>query len=267
MPVDLNDPTAVEKALDQHYARKHPHRGDEQYLHVTDLGGCDRETWARRRFFRLGYVTRLRHTGEKPEYLPDFDGDTHRKFDFGFHVEHETVDGLDAVERPILTGLKTAIRATLDGVEGRIVAEAYVPAGDELLGHPDGVAPETMLEVKSTEFHLDRKTWERIVPDLPLVKEKSKHYLLQGSAYGLAFNKPYGLLIIECRTSGKVAVVPFNPLDYEADVLARIFVAVEVTAQERMPEPSLGAWTFNNGKSWLCKYCRFIGCEFNRRAS
>lgn len=246
---DLTTATEVTEALDRHAASLHPPRGDEGFLHVADLGGCDRETWARRRGMLVA----------------DFDADTHRKFMLGFAVEHYVIDALSDKARPILTGLRVAMRVTLDGVTGRCVNDDYTPAVDEAIGHPDGVGHDTVVEVKSTEFHLDRKTWTRIIPTLEYVEKNSRHYLLQCAAYALALRKEHGLLVLVCRTSGLVAVIPFDPRAYEADVIHRLLDAQKATVEPAMPWPTLGDWTFNTrGESWLCKYCRFRDCSFNR---
>jgi len=248
--MQLSNVEAVRERLDAYVCALHPARGDEQHLHVADLGSCDRETWARR------------HAFTPPDFLPGFNAETHEKFEMGFDFERHV---FEALGDDVATGVRVAIRIDFKGhVIGRVVDESYEPEPDEVVGHPDGVADDTVLELKTTEFRMD-KAWKRIIPDEGYLYAHSRHYLLQCGTYALALGREYGLLALKCRTSGKKALVQFNPLVYQDEIVARIRQARRNTHNGTMPWPTLGEWTFSTkGESYLCKFCHFKACTFNR---
>src|SRR6516165_6413019 len=147
--------------------------------------GCDREIWAR-------------ITDQGP--MLSFGPERLRTFLFGFRAEDFV---LDAIRQH--TPVEEGVRAVLDNF---------------LVGHPDGVTDDAVLEVKTTEFLLDRATWQRIVPrtaaDLQL------HYCVQTAAYCLALKKPKGFVIVICRATGLMAVIEINPMDYYEAVYKRL---------------------------------------------
>jgi hypothetical protein len=235
------------RAIDAYAHATFELRGDEACAHVKDLGSCDRQTWARRHGFEGA-----------------FDSDTLRKFSLGFFVEDYILEAL-GVRMDLTHGLRLAMWPGFDGIEGQIVGEDYEPGDHEMVGHPDGVGDACVVEIKSTEFLVDRTTYARILPTLASVQEHQRHYLLQCAAYALALAKPVGILVIVCRASGKYVVLQFDPHDYEAEVMLRMIQVFETTsAAVPMPPAEPPGWSFNkNGASWMCKYCRFYSCEKN----
>ena len=230
--VALNE-ALIRTALDDHAAATRDIRGDEDQFHVSDLTGCTRAIWA-----RLTNKTLL-----------PFSGDRLRTFLFGFRAEDFVIDAIRQI-----TPVEEGVEALLDRF---------------LIGHPDGVTDEAVLEVKSTEFLVDRQTWQRIVPrletDLPM------HYRIQASAYAIALDKPKAFVIVVCRATGMLAVIEIHPEKYRATIndhlkrLRGLRLNLELGDHE-MPEPYLPADTINKrtGESWMCKYCSFAACEKNR---
>jgi hypothetical protein len=245
--IDLTDPAVIGEALDAFAVAQHPARGDERYLHASDLGKCDRETWARRT--------------AHPKYDGRIDANTARIFSEGYEIEDRVLKGLNAAGAGFERGVRVA--ASIHGfasIGGAVVGEAYVPEARDVLGHPDGVNEDTLLEVKST------KTFYGGPPTLRDVEAQSKQYLLQSSTYALALGKPRGLLIVESKATGEQSHLPFDPRAYEGDVVRRIIEAQYTTTLDVEPPPTLHPWTYRrDGTSWLCDYCQYFGCKFNTR--
>jgi len=237
--------------LDQFARDLNPSRGDEQYYHVSDLSGCDRATWARFRGL-----------------LRDHDADTYRKFLDGHDIENRHLAAIARVRPDLALGLRVAMRYEFGFIEGKIVDEAYEPKPGEILGHPDGVLEDAVIECKSTEFMTDRATWARIVPITP--EQLAWHYKMQAGAYALALNKPKAIVIIECRASGKITGISFNPREMENEIKTRIRMLLGVHKDAPKPSPRLHIDTINTktGQSWLCKYCLIPKehCNLNRYA-
>lgn len=229
-------------------------RGDERFHHLGRIAGCVREEWAGFKFL-----------------LTPFDAETARKFEEGHDIENRIVTKLLRDYPDLQLGVKLVAWVNLEGlIEGRLVDEDYEPRPYEFVGHPDGVTDDAVIEIKSTEFLLDRSTWERIVPTQP--DDLQWHYKMQVSAYALALCRPRAIVIQQCRVSGLQSTIEFDPATMRADVIARMRAFVRVTADSPMPAPTLHESTVNakTKLSWLCKYCRFAktpawdGCEFNR---
>lgn len=230
-------------------------RGDERFHHVAHLSGCAREVWAGFKFL-----------------LTPFDADTARKFEEGHDIENRIVGKLLRDYPDLQLGVKLVAWVNLEGViEGRLVDEDYEPRPYEFVGHPDAVADDAVIEIKSTEFLLDRSTWERIVPTQP--EHLQWHYKMQVAAYALALCRPRCIVIQQCRVSGLQSVIEFEAATMRADVMDRMREMIKVTPNSPMPAPTLHESTVNakTKLSWLCKYCRFArtpawdGCEFNRK--
>lgn len=242
--------------LDQFARDSNPARGDEHLRHVSDLAGCDRATWAR--FHKL---------------LVDHDPDTLRKFGMGFDVESRILTPLAKHCPDLVMGANVAMSIGFDGIEGRIVPDDYVPRIDEIVGHPDGILDGAIIECKSTEFMVNRQDYSRIVPVTG--KELAHHYKIQSGAYALALGKPRAVVIIQCRASGIITAISFNPKDCEKEITERMRAVLAIRAEAPMPKPTLHESTFNKKtkQSWLCKYCLFLkprngerGCDLNRYA-
>lgn len=225
----------------------HPPRGDEGDRHVADLAGCDRETWAR--FAGL---------------LDPHDPDTLRKFADGHDIENRMLTAIGRHRTDLVLGARVAFSIGFDGIEGRLVDDDYTPGPGEFIGHPDGVLDDMIIECKSTEFMVNRSAgFSRIVPTT--AKELQHHYKIQAGAYALALGKKRAIVIIECRASGMTTAISFKPELYADEIKQRMRAVLDIGDDE--PEPTLHESTFNkSGQSWLCKYCRFAGCEHNRRA-
>lgn len=241
--------------LDQFARDSNPPRGDEQLRHVSDLAGCDRATWARFRNLLGGY-----------------DADTLRKFGMGFDVENRVLTAIGRYAPDLVLGANVAMSIGFDGIEGRIVGDDYAPRSDEIVGHPDGILDGAIIECKSTEFMTDRQSYTRIVP---VTREQLQHhYKLQSGAYALALGKLRAVVIIQCRASGAITAISFDPREFEAEITQRIRAVLAISAGGNMPEPTLHPSTLNKaGQSWLCKYCLFPrprngqpGCILNRHA-
>ena len=246
---DSDHDRALADAIDEYTLLLFPPRGDERHAHVKDIGSCDRQTWARRQ-------------GNEEK----FDADTLRKFVLGFACEDYALAAA-ASRQTVTTGVRLAMRPGFEGVVGRIVGADYIPTEFELVGHPDGVLDDAVVEVKSTEFLTSRNPpYERIIPTLETVVAKQFHYVLQTAAYALALNKRWGVLIIVCRASGKKTVLRLDPLQFERDVLSRMVEVLAYTGRDRpMPPAQPPAFSFNGkGVSWMCKHCRFFDCEKNQ---
>lgn len=232
-------------------------RGDEAHHHLGRISGCLREEWAGKKFL-----------------LSPFDADTARKFEEGHDIENRIVTKLLRDYPDLQLGVKLVAWVNLEGlIDGRLVDEDYEPRPYEFVGHPDAVTDDAVLEIKSTEFLLDRQTWERIVPTQP--QDLQWHYKMQVAAYALALCRPRCIVIQQCRVSGMESVIEFDAASMRADVIARMRAFVRVNADSPMPEPTLHESTINakTKLSWLCKYCRFArtpafdGCEFNRKTT
>jgi len=195
--------------------------------------GCDRATWARMQ--------------DKGPWVP-FGADRLRTFTFGFCAEDFVIDAIRQH-----TPIEEGVQVTLEGF---------------LVGHPDGVTEDEIIEVKTTEFLMDRQTWTRIVPRHP--DDLSLHYRVQAAAYAIALGKHTCIVVAICRASGQMAVVEFNPEDYRVAVMQRVNRLRRLKMQmdinpDAMPEPHLELSTINKrGESWLCKHCAFTGCPKNR---
>lgn len=236
-------------SLDEFIRDVHPPRGDEHLRHVSDLAGCDRETWARFKGM-----------------LRPHDADTLRKFALGFDVENAILTAIGRTHPDLILGARVALSIGLDGIEGAIVDDAYQPRPDELVGHPDGILDGTILEIKSTEFMTERTPpYHRIVP--LSADDMQHHYAIQAGAYALALGKQRVIVIIQCRASGIVSAISFDPRKYEDEIMERIRDVTAISLDEK-PQPKLHLSTINakTGQSWLCKYCRIpkAACELNR---
>jgi hypothetical protein len=228
-------------------------RGDELAHHVAHLSGCDREKYG-------GYKG----------WLVPFDADTARKFEMGIDIENRIIAKLIRDYPDIQLGLRVALWLGLESeIEGKIVTDDYKPRPYEIIGHPDGVTDDAVIEVKSTEFLIAPKTWERIVPTQP--EQLPWGYKMQAAAYAIALCRTRAIIIQQCRVSGKESVIEFDPRSMLADLKARIRATIKITPSGALPEPTLHESTINaKGLSWLCKYCRFTktpaheGCKFNR---
>jgi hypothetical protein len=231
--------------LDQFARDINPPRGDEQQRHVSDLCGCDRATWARMH-----------------GWLSAFDPDTLRKFGIGFHVEGHIVSAIGRSRPDLILGARVVMRVGIDGIEGCVVSEEYQPHPWEIVGHPDGILDDAIIECKSTEFMVDRNNgYARIVP--LTVADLQWHYRIQAGAYALALGKPRCVVIIVCRASGQISAISFNPKLYETEIIERMHDVLAISEEE--PQPTLHRTTINakTGKSWLCKYCLYEACELN----
>lgn len=225
--------------LDQFIRDMNPPRGDEHVPHVADLSGCDRATGAR-------------YQG----LLAPFDADTLRKFKMGNDIENDVLTAIGRHRPDLILGMRVAISIGLDGVEGHIVDDDYVPRPDEIVGHPDGVLPELLLEVKSTEFMSERTPpYQRIVP--VSVKELQHHFQVQAGAYALGLGIKRAVVIIQCRASGIESGISFDPRTMETEICDRIRAVLAIKRNGTLPEPTLHASTINakTGLSWLCKHC------------
>jgi len=236
--------------LDQFARDLNPSRGDEHHYHVSDLSGCDRATWAR--FNGL---------------LREYDADTYRKFLDGHDIENRHLAAIARSRPDLLLGMRVALRLDFGFIEGKYVDEAYEPKPGEIIGHPDGVLEDAVIECKSTEFKTDRNNgWARIVPVTP--KELQWHYAIQAATYALALDKPKAIVIIECRASGKITGISFNPKDYADEIKTRIRILLGIQKNSPKPGPRLHIDTINQrtGQSWLCKNCLIpkTECDLNR---
>lgn len=238
--------------LDQFIRDINPPRGDEHVPHVADLSGCDRAIGARYR-----------------DLLEPFDADTLRKFKTGHDIENDVLTAIGRQRPDLVLGMRVAISIGLDGVEGHIVDDDYVPRPDEIVGHPDGVLPEFVIEVKSTDLLTERTPpYQRIVP--VTVEDLQHHFMVQAGAYALGLGITRALVIIQCRGSGIESGISFDPRTLENEICARIRAVLAITHEGPLPKASLPFDTINakTGKSWLCKHCLVpkAHCELNTRS-
>lgn len=223
----------IRSLIDQHSEATRDERGDEDSLHVSDLMGCDREIWAR--------------VQGKGPMLP-FGPERLRTFLFGFSAEDFVIDAIRQH-----TPVDEDVRVEFEGF---------------LIGHPDGVTEDAVLEVKTTEFLVDRKTWQRIVPRVEA--DLALHYRIQTASYALALRKKRAFVIVICRATGLMAVIEIHPEMYRDMIMQRVERLRNLQrfmefAPDVMPDYYLDPSTMNaKGESWKCKYCAFAGCPKNR---
>lgn len=221
-------------AIEAYYAANPGKRGDEDVPHVSDLAGCDRETWARR----------------NGEPMLGTDTATRVKFDLGHAVE-AIMERLLVESLPGYT-LERGRRVEHGGIVGHL---------DFLLIPAEGGAP-IVVEVKSTTFFPKRQkdgSYKRELPD-----EAQYHYRLQAAAYASMVGAEDFCVLVICRDSGMVAEFWAKAAQY-ADVLARRTEAVFGTTGPGEPMPPAEPPSYAEGRNgnWKCKYCRYSLCERN----
>lgn len=209
-------------------------RGDEHHLHVSDIFGCTRATYARV------------YAGD---HLPP-DAGTARKWYFGHRAEEFAMNALRWRGKPV--ELQTTVALSLDfgGLIGRMVEPEYEPQPHEFLGHPDGVTEHELIEVKSSWSYTVAKN----VDDLPL------HYKLQASCYALALDRPVCVIpIVYWRyPEAEIPIFEFDPEQYRDAIIERMAIVLAAMQSHRLPTPNIP-----DGMNWLCKYCRYAGCQRN----
>jgi hypothetical protein len=233
--------------LDRHAIETTPARGDEHALHVADITGCDRATYARIVFGDQEPVDR--HTAYK------------------FELGNQTEAYAKAAHRHRNWQMHSKVVMYLDwdGLHGRFASEDEIPDPDTgmILGHPDAVATDAVIEFKSTEFfQIPHPPWSRKVPQTE--DEIPVQYRLQCAAYALALGKTQCLLAVFCRASGLEYYITFDPEHYRKRIEDRIPQMLNAMRSPSLPLPQLPDWSINKrGTSWLCRYCRFAGCQAN----
>ena len=220
-------------------------RGDENHLHVSDLFGCDRATHAR-----------IVDNDFEP-----VDANTAFKFRMGNDVEEDVrASFLDQYA----TGKKIAMWLDWDGIQGQIVPEDYVAAPSEIIGHPDAIADDAVIEIKSVVLYkVMHPPWNYVVPQSE--EDLSRWHRIQVAAYALALRKERAVVFEACRASGERKAIEFDPEHLRPWITNRMqemFNNVALSVDR--PEPTLHDFTLDRkGNSWLCKYCRYAGCEQN----
>lgn len=232
---------AIDIAIDRGIANSHKDRGDEAHAHVGDLGFCRRQTWARRNGKRFG----------------KFDTQTLFKFWAGLAIEAYLCDRANE-SISVLRDLRIAMWPGPGAIDAKLVGEEYEPTPFEMIGHPDGVTDDAVIEVKSTEFFKQaRPPYARIPPTWDRVRTKQRHYVYQVCAYALALKKPYAVLIIVDRASLERVTFRFDPREFE-DNVRNWMVSVLADTMRGEPEPEAAP-----PEDWQCAYCRYYACEEN----
>jgi len=223
-------------ALDAH-ALDATDRGDERFGHVSDLPFCDRKTWARRNGLPLEPI----------------DAVTRRKFMLGDAVEDHAAEAIAKAFPGARRHVRMAIRVEGRNVVSREIPEDAEPHSDEIVGHLDLDLPDVVLEVKSTVFLTDRKTWKPIVPTADSLQ---RHYQVQDAGYALARGKGMALVVV-CRSSGLAVAALYDPETFRDEIVDRIQDVLLFTAPgaPRPPAEPFYAWECKSG------YCPYVGCE------
>lgn len=232
---------AIIEAIEEHIASTHSERGDEAHAHVGDLGFCKRQTHARRSGKRMG----------------KFDTETLWKFWSGLMLEKFVAEAVGK-RMEVLRDVRIAMWPGPGRIDAKIVGEEYVPLAIEMIGHPDGVTQNAVIEVKSTEFFKQQKPpYARILPTIDRIKNNQQHYVYQTAAYALALQKPHAILVVVDRASLKYVVFRFDPRDAYKDVRDWM-IAVLADTEPGQPEPAP-----RPPKQWMCAYCRYYDCKEN----
>lgn len=235
----------LEADFDAYMVEQITARGDEDQMHVADLYGCDRATHAR-----------IHHADQEP-----VDPQAAFKMVMGKDFERHA---FASFRRPLQFGLKIAMWLDWDGISGRIVPEDYEPGPTEIIGHPDAVAAGAVIEIKSVKFkQLFHPPWNVIVPQGE--EDLEMWHRMQCAAYCLALGKPHAVLFDGCRASGERKMIAFDPEHLRNRITFRMQEMIDNLVRHETPEPTLHDFTLDRrGNSWLCRYCRYAGCEMNR---
>lgn len=223
-------------------------RGDEDQLHVADLYGCDLATYHRIYHGEQAPVDAL--AAFKMVMGKDFEAHAARAF-----------------TTPLTFGKKLAMWLDWDGIQGQIVPDDYHAGSGEFIGHPDAIAHQdgAVIEIKSVKFkQVFHPPWNYVIPQGE--EDLEMWHRMQVAAYCLALKMPQAVIFDGCRASGERKVIAFDPEHLRHRIQLRMEQALENLGLGREPpEPTLHDFTLSRrGDSWLCRYCRFAGCERNR---
>lgn len=242
-------------AIERWHAENDGERGDGHLPHVSDLAGCDRETWARR----------------NGEPMLGHSVDTRIKFALGHAVEAHMAKLLCESlgdEWTFHQGERVVLWRDENGVGGGVLLDDEEPAPGSVVGHVDFTLRRPgdviVVEVKSTTFFQRRTAagYVRTPPD-----EAQYHYRLQAAAYAVALQAEQFCILVVCRESGQIVEFWHRTADYLAqveDAVARVLANTEPGVEAPPAEPPAYAETKNG--NWKCRYCHFLGCYRNLNA-
>jgi hypothetical protein len=261
-----------------------PDRGDEKYMHVSDIAACPTYAMARilgepmlepspyqRVMWRQGLA--MEETLVAAVRAAIADENTRVQQDKLLWVS------LDANGAPIGGELSLAayLRGTLLNVEGTSFAELPDVI---FIGHPDAIARRgdegLLLETKSERFAWEKndvdQSWMAVQPEKPRDK-----YFVQGPTYAFAAKIKRFVFGVGDRVSGGVQWYPTDGSDgYDTDehlkpLLPKMANLIDLYRKKEIPKPVPPAWGWEAVKTEFgvqlrnieCARCPYAGCIKN----